>query len=88
MLEVIAEQKMAQCAPVSCYVENMQQTFDHPSDGPGCLVKSKRQETHSERLFVARLQGQSAWARIYPIEMCMIKLGIGFTQETEKRRKR
>ena len=33
---------------------------------------------------MARLEGQSAWARIYPIEMYMIKLGIGFTQETEE----
>ena len=32
---------------------------------PGCLVESKRQETHSKRLFVARLEGQSAWARIH-----------------------
>ena len=46
----------------------MQQTFGHPSAGPGCLVESKRQETHSKRL-VARLEGQSAWARIYPIEI-------------------
>ena len=49
----------------------MQQTFGHPSAGPGCLVESKRQETHSKRLFVARLEDQSAWARIYPIEICI-----------------
>ena len=30
---------------------------------------------------MARLKGQSAWARIYPIEIYMMKLGIGFTQE-------
>ena len=52
-------------APVSCYVENMQQTFGHPSAGPGRLVESERQETHSKRLFVARLEDQSAWAQIY-----------------------
>ena len=62
------QQKLAQCAPVSAYVENMQQTCGDPLAGPGCLVESKRQETHSKRLFVARLEGQSAWARIYPIE--------------------
>ena len=39
------------------YFGNMQQTFGHPSAGPGCLVESKRQETHSERLFVPRLEG-------------------------------
>ena len=40
----------------------------------GCLVESKRQETHSKRLFfLARLEGQSAWARIYPIEIYIIK---------------
>ena len=33
----------------------MQQTFGHPSAGPGCLVESKRQEMRSKRLFVARL---------------------------------
>ena len=33
---------------------------------------------------MARLEGQSAWARIYPIEIYMMKLGIGFTQETEE----
>ena len=65
----------------------MQQTFGHPSAGPGCLVESKRQETHSKRPFVARLEGRSAWGRIDPIEIIyMMKLGIGFTQETEKRR--
>ena len=77
---------VAEAALVSCYVENMQQTFDHHSPGPGCLVEPKRRETL--RLFVTRLEGQSAWARIYPIEIYMIMLGIGFTQETEKRRKR
>ena len=41
----------------------MQQTFGHPSAGPRCLVESKRQEAHSKHLFVARLEGQSAWAR-------------------------
>ena len=35
----------------------------HPLAGPGCLVESKHVETHSKRLFVARLDGQSAWAR-------------------------
>ena len=60
----------------------------HPSAGPGCLVESKRQETHSKRLFVARLEGQSAWARIHPIEIYTMKLGIGFTQETDKWRER
>ena len=75
-------------ASVNCYMENMQQTFGHPSAGSGCLVESKSQETHSKRLFVASIEGQSAWARIYPIEILMMKLGIGFTQETEKRRKR
>ena len=50
----------------------MQQTFGHPSAGPGCLVESKRQERHSKRLIVARLEGQSAWARIYPIEIYKI----------------
>ena len=63
----------------------MQQTFGHLSVGPGCLVESKRREMHSKRLFVARLEGQSAWARMYPIEIYMMKLGIGFTQEIEKR---
>ena len=59
-------------ASVSCYVENLQQTFGHPSAGSGCLVElveSKRPETHSKRLFVARIEGQSACARIYPIEI-------------------
>ena len=46
----------------------MQQTSGHPSAGPECLVESKRHETHSKRLFVARLKGQSAWTRIYLIE--------------------
>ena len=63
----------------------MQQTFGHPSAGPGCLVESKRQETHSKRLFVARLKGQSAWARIYSIKVYMMKLVIGFTQETKRK---
>ena len=66
----------------SCYVENMQQTFGHPSAGPECLVESKRQEMHSKRPFVARIEGQSAWARIHPIEIYIMKLGNGFTQET------
>ena len=66
----------------------MQRTFGHPSAGPGCLVESKRHETHSKRPFLARLEGQSAWARIYPIETYMMKLDIGFTQEMVKRRKR
>ena len=35
----------------------------HPLAGPECLVESKHLETHSKRLFVARLEGQSAWAR-------------------------
>ena len=39
----------------------------HPLAGPGCLVESKHQKAHSKRLFVARLEGQSAWAPIYPI---------------------
>ena len=34
----------------------MQQTFGHPSAGPVRLVESKRQETHSERLFEVRLK--------------------------------
>ena len=68
--------------PVSGYVENMQQTCGHPLAGPGCLVEPTRQETHSKRLFVARLEGQSAWARIYPIEMYM-KLGIGFKKRKD-----
>ena len=68
--------------------EHVQQTFVHPSAGPGCLVDSKRQETHSKHLFVARLEGQPAWTRIYPIEIYVMKLGIAFTQETEERRKR
>ena len=55
-------------ASVSCYVENMQQTFGHPSGDPGCLFESKRQETPSKRLFGARIEGQSAWARSYQIE--------------------
>ena len=51
----------------------MQQIFGRPSAGPGCLVESKSQETYSKRLFVARLEGQSAWARrIYPIEICRL----------------
>ena len=41
----------------------------HPLAGPGSLVKSNHQETHSKRFFVATLDCQSAWARIYPIEM-------------------
>ena len=35
----------------------------HLLPGPGCLVVSKHVETHSKRIFVARLEGQSAWAR-------------------------
>ena len=51
----------------------MQQIFGRPSAGPGCLVESISQEAHSKRLFVARLEGQSAWARrIYPIEICRL----------------
>ena len=84
-MHVVAEAGSVR-ASVSCYVENMQQTFGHSSAGPGCLVESRRQETHSKRLFVARIEGQSAWTRIYPIEIYKMKLGIGFTQETEKRR--
>ena len=57
-------------------VENMQQTFSHPSAGPGCFVESKRQETHSKRLFMARPEGQSAWALIYPIEKYTMRLGF------------
>ena len=34
---------------------------DHPLSGPGCLVEPK--QTHSKRLFVATLEGQSAWVR-------------------------
>ena len=49
--------------------EHMQQIFGHPSAGPGCLVESKRREEPSTSFFVARLQRQSAWARIYPIEI-------------------
>ena len=86
IMHVVAEAGSVR-ASVSCYVEKMQQTFGHPSAGSGCLVESKRQETHSKRLFVARIEGQSAWARIYPIEIYTMKLGIGFTQETEKRGK-
>ena len=47
----------------------MQQTFGHPSAGRGRLVESKRQETHSKRLFVAKLEGQSAWTRIFPMKI-------------------
>ena len=66
----------------------MQQACSHPLAGPGCLVEPKRQETHSKRLFVARLEGQSAWARIHPIEIYMTEArnrirGInGETEET------
>ena len=70
-------------------IENMQKTFGHPSAGLGCLIESKRQETHSKRLSVARLEGQSAWARIYPIEIHIydevrnrIRAKNGETEET------
>ena len=64
----------------------MQQTCGHPLAGPGCLVESKCQETHSKRLFVAGLEGQSAWGRIYPIEIYEARNRIharnGDTEET------
>ena len=57
--------KLAQCAPLSGYVplEKTPHIIGRPLAGPGCLVESKHVETHSKRLFVARLDSQSVWAR-------------------------
>ena len=64
----MVHQKLAQCAPLSGYVDNMQHTWPRLA-GPGRVVEPKHQETHSKRLFVARQEGKSAWTRIYPIEI-------------------
>ena len=60
----------------------MQQTSGHPSAGPGCLVESKRQETHSKRLFVAKLEGQSVSDRNIYEARNRIHARNGETEET------
>ena len=85
-MHVVAEAGSVRACQLLCGEHTA--AFGNPSAGPGCLVEWKRQETHSKRLFVAWIDGQSAWARICPIEVYMVNLGIGFTQGTQKRRKR